>query len=238
MRACDWRPGFLNCAGCFQRCPLSFCSIPNTEMSCTMGLRKIWDNSSTGLPWWLSGKESVANAGDRSRKIPGRRKWQLTPVFLPRRPHGAWRTTVHGLTKSWTWLSDLTRVAAAARACRERGRHMNPAKHFMEATERLPTSLWGCLTFRFPNTGSCAWCTMRQNQLKLWSLEQIKVYCRAMQGEQVAHALKKKRASQRVSNKTLLIACCWEGVSPECVIIFCIILWLVDVEVTRRCHRG
>ena len=51
---------------------------------------------------------------------------------------------------------------------------------------RLPTSLWGFLTFRFPNTSSCAWCTMRQNQLKHWTLEQIEIYGRAMQGEPVA----------------------------------------------------
>ena len=43
-----------------------------------------------GLPWWLSGKELTCNAGDAgsipvrslSRKIPWRRKWQPTPVFL------------------------------------------------------------------------------------------------------------------------------------------------------------
>ena len=31
-------------------------------------------------------------------KIPWRRKWQPTPVFLPRKSHrrGAWRATVHG----------------------------------------------------------------------------------------------------------------------------------------------
>ena len=34
-------------------------------------------------------------------KIPWRRKWQPTPVFLP----GEW-ATVHGVTKSWTQLSN------------------------------------------------------------------------------------------------------------------------------------
>ena len=35
------------------------------------------------------------------RKIPLRRKWQLTPIFLPRKSHdrGAWWATVHGVTK-------------------------------------------------------------------------------------------------------------------------------------------
>ena len=35
-------------------------------------------------------------------KIPWRRKWQLTPVFCPESSmdRGAWRATVHGVTKS------------------------------------------------------------------------------------------------------------------------------------------
>ena len=41
-----------------------------------------------GLPWWLSGKESVYQCRIHGfnpwvRKIPRRRKWQLIPVFLP-----------------------------------------------------------------------------------------------------------------------------------------------------------
>ena len=44
-----------------------------------------------GLPRWLSSKESE-NTGDEGliwvRMIPGRRKWQPTPVFLPGESHG------------------------------------------------------------------------------------------------------------------------------------------------------
>ena len=41
------------------------------------------------------------------RKIPWRRKWQLTPV-LPGESHGrgAWWATVHGVANSQTQLSD------------------------------------------------------------------------------------------------------------------------------------
>ena len=42
-------------------------------------------------------------------KIPRRRKWQPTPVFLPWRiplDRGAWWATVHGVVKSQTQLSD------------------------------------------------------------------------------------------------------------------------------------
>ena len=48
--------------------------------------------------WWLSRKMSTRNAGDQSsnpwiRKIPWRRKWQPSPVFLPGKSHG-WRRLV------------------------------------------------------------------------------------------------------------------------------------------------
>ena len=45
-----------------------------------------------GLSWWLSGKESACQCGKCEfdpwvRKIPWRRKWQPTPVFLPGKSH-------------------------------------------------------------------------------------------------------------------------------------------------------
>ena len=45
------------------------------------------------LPWWLSGKEPTCQCRRRRfhpwvRKIPWRRKWQPTPVFLVRKSHG------------------------------------------------------------------------------------------------------------------------------------------------------
>ena len=64
-----------------------------------------------GLPWWLSGKESACQSRRHGfnpwvRKIPGRRKWQPTPVFLPAEfmDRGAWWITVHRVTKSRTQL--------------------------------------------------------------------------------------------------------------------------------------
>ena len=46
----------------------------------------------TGLPRWLTGKESACQAGDAGcdawiGKIPRRRKWQPTQVFLPGESH-------------------------------------------------------------------------------------------------------------------------------------------------------
>jgi len=42
---------------------------------------------------WLSGKESTWGAGEQQfnpwvRKIPWKKKWQPTPVFLPGKSHG------------------------------------------------------------------------------------------------------------------------------------------------------
>ena len=57
-----------------------------------------------GLPWWLRGKEFAWSPGDtrdvRSipwvRKIPRRRTWQPTPVFLPGESHGQRSLVCHG----------------------------------------------------------------------------------------------------------------------------------------------
>ena len=52
-----------------------------------------WATSLTGLPWWISGKEPTCQCRTRRfycwvGKIPWRRKWQPTPVFLPGKSHG------------------------------------------------------------------------------------------------------------------------------------------------------
>ena len=73
-------------------------------------------------PWfycasrWLSGKKSTCQCRRLRRcrfdpwvmKIPWRRKWQPTPVFLPGKSHEQriWWAIVHMVAKSWTQLSD------------------------------------------------------------------------------------------------------------------------------------
>ena len=65
-----------------------------------------------GLPSWLGGKESACwcrrhGFSPWEGKILWRRKWQLTPIFLPGKSHGQRSlATGHGVTKIWTWLSD------------------------------------------------------------------------------------------------------------------------------------
>ena len=61
-------------------------------------------------------KDSPASAGDAKRrgfdpwvgKIPWRREWKPSPVFLSEESHGErnLQATVHGAAKSWTQLSD------------------------------------------------------------------------------------------------------------------------------------
>ena len=65
-----------------------------------------------GLPWWLSGKESTCNAGDLGDvssvyglgRPPGGGNGNPIQCSCLENPldRGAWRTTVHGVAKSWT----------------------------------------------------------------------------------------------------------------------------------------
>ena len=66
-----------------------------------------------GLPRWLGGKESACQRRGCGfdpwvRKIPWRRKWQPTPVFMPGKSHG--QKSLEGYSpwghKSRTRLSD------------------------------------------------------------------------------------------------------------------------------------
>ena len=68
-----------------------------------------------GLSRWHSEKDSACQCRRQKRlgfnpwvrKIPWRRKWQPTPVFLPGNnvDSGAWQATVHGVTKSQIQVS-------------------------------------------------------------------------------------------------------------------------------------
>ena len=67
------------------------------------------------LPRWLSGRESICNAGDMSL-IPGLGRFpgggngdslQFSCLGNPM-DRGAWRATVHGVAKIWTQLSTYT----------------------------------------------------------------------------------------------------------------------------------
>jgi len=60
-----------------------------------------------GLPRGLSGEESTCQCRRPGfdpwvGKIPWRRKWQFTPVFLPGESHGESHEAWCAVTKSWT----------------------------------------------------------------------------------------------------------------------------------------
>ena len=74
------------------------------------------EDGARGFPGGSYGKMSACNGGRLwfdpwVRKSPWRRKWQPTPVLLPEKSHGQWSlvgSTVHGVVKSRTWLSDFS----------------------------------------------------------------------------------------------------------------------------------
>ena len=66
-----------------------------------------------GFLWWVSGKASACwckrhSFDPGSGRIPWRRKWQLTPVFLPGKSHGQRSLAGYGPGghKRRTWLSN------------------------------------------------------------------------------------------------------------------------------------
>ena len=70
-----------------------------------------------GFPWWLSGKQPSCQGGRHrfntwAGKLPWRRRWQPTRVFLPEKAHRERRATGPGVTKSQTrpgdWATTIT----------------------------------------------------------------------------------------------------------------------------------
>ena len=91
--------------------------------------------SEKGLPQWLSGKESACSAGDTGDAdlIPGsereRRKWQSSPVFLPKKSHGQ-----RSLVSYSPWShkeSDVTEHTAQHTASENRVKHSLTYHPFM-----------------------------------------------------------------------------------------------------------
>ena len=86
---------------------LTSCTVGGLVSSGSALLSK--SKSYVGLPQWLFIHLQCRRCGrscgfDSWVRIPWRRKWQPTLVFLL----GAGQATVHGVAKSQTWLSDWT----------------------------------------------------------------------------------------------------------------------------------
>ena len=94
-----------------------------------MGSQRVGHDWATNLIWsdlmyhfhgllrWLSGKESAYNAGDPGlipalgRSLGEGNGYPLQYSCLENpMDRGTWQATVHGVTKSWTWLSNWTTV--------------------------------------------------------------------------------------------------------------------------------
>ena len=114
-------PGLGRCSGERKGYPLQYSGLENSMDYIVHEVRKSWTwlsnfhfQKERGLPWWLSVRESTCQCRRHGfdpwvGKIPWRRKWQPTLVFLPgkyheqRKPGGLQSME---LKKSWTWLSD------------------------------------------------------------------------------------------------------------------------------------
>ena len=89
---------------------------------------EIFGNSLVRIPGGAMVKNLPANAGERCKrcefapwvgKIPWRRKWQPLQYSCPGNPmdRGAWWAAVHGVAKSWTWLSRHTQLVVQWLRC-------------------------------------------------------------------------------------------------------------------------
>ena len=93
------------CCSSWNTCELASVQSRGLKLSCMLKttLEVVLSTHPNGPPRWLSGKEPACQCR-RHRfdswfgKIPQRRKWQPTPVFLPGKSHGQ-RAIVHGVAK-------------------------------------------------------------------------------------------------------------------------------------------
>ena len=94
--------------------PSAWRVMGDLEMLEWMIERWLWQNQEW-FPDALVVKNVPASAGDMRcgfdpwvRKIPWKRAWQPTPVFLPGKPHGQRSLAGYSpwVRKIWTWLSD------------------------------------------------------------------------------------------------------------------------------------
>ena len=104
------------------------------QFRCHLCKAAFWDHvsSGAGLPLWLSGRESLQSRRHRRQgfdpwvgKIPWRRAWQLTPVFLPEKPmdRGAWQAIQSmGSQRVSIWSAEPTTLTNYAWAAKTHSR--------------------------------------------------------------------------------------------------------------------
>ena len=97
-----------------------------------------------GFPWWLSGKESACQCrfDPWVGKIPWRREWQPTPVFLFGRSHGQWSLVGYS-----SWGCKRVRQDLATKQQQLHARYRDEA-NFVQILKEFPLSqsaapIWG-----------------------------------------------------------------------------------------------
>ena len=105
-----------------KRCELSYERQVNSSCWWEREDKENWSErrkrTCVGSPGSARGKESACHCRRHKRcrfnhwvgKIPWRREWQLTPVFLSGEYHGwgVWQAIVHRVAKSQTWMKQLS----------------------------------------------------------------------------------------------------------------------------------
>ena len=103
----QWLPG----VGIFDQGIFPNQGAGSTGSRSALCMRLVYTQITVGLPRRLSGREPAQCRRPKRLgfdpwmgKIPWRRAWQPTPVFFLENPmdRGAWRATIHRVTKSWT----------------------------------------------------------------------------------------------------------------------------------------
>ena len=99
----------------------TYCKIPRDLLEISIYIQSFlapWDfmilKSTKGFPGGSDSKESTCNVGDLGLnpelgRFPG--EWNGNPLqyscLQNSRNRGAWQAPVHGVAKSWTWLTDF-----------------------------------------------------------------------------------------------------------------------------------
>ena len=83
----------------------TYCWIWLQRVCTQWTLERVWREGNPPTMWvgmWIGAANCLIG------KIPWTREWQPTPVLLPGESHGQmnWWAAIHGITKSWTQLSD------------------------------------------------------------------------------------------------------------------------------------
>ena len=137
--------------------------LKTTEL-CIFKRFSLWNvNYISGLPWWLSGKESTCQCR-RCRfdpwvgKIPWRRKWQPTQVFLSGKAHGQRNLVGYGLWGHKRVGHDLVtkqqQLYLSFFNCKEKSEWMYELYALLIVAAAAAKSLQSCPTLCDPIDGS------------------------------------------------------------------------------------